>query len=286
LKNLPTLPCLFTLGNAACGFAAIVKVASYVHSGGDTQFLVQAAYLVLLAMLFDAVDGKIARMTKATSDFGGQLDSLADAISFGIAPAALVTMWNSKLLAGSETETFWAQVTWFFCLAYAMAALLRLARYNVENQHDEEAHVDFVGLPTPGAGGLVASLAIFLSYLSPPARNEVVGHLYTTFGQENVVSLLHFVQTMMPLLMIILAFLMVSSRIRYVHVLNKIFREKRTFDYFTYLIFSFVLIALVPQITLVFIFAGYVALGPVQYVVRYFRSKSVEEAPTEDGIAR
>ncbi len=286
MKNLSTLPCLFTLGNAACGFAAIVKVASFVHSGGDVQFLVQAAYLILLAMLFDAVDGKIARMTNATSDFGGQLDSLADAISFGVAPAALVTMWNSKLLAGSGPETFWAQVTWFFCLAYAMAALLRLARYNVENEHGDDSHMHFVGLPTPGAGGLVASLVIFLNYLSPPARNEVVGHLHQMFGGENMASLLHFAQTMMPLLMIILAFLMVSSRIRYVHVLNKIFKEKRTFDYFTYLIFTFVLIALIPQITLVFIFAGYVAMGPIQYAVGYFRSKSAEKAPTEDGIAR
>jgi CDP-diacylglycerol--serine O-phosphatidyltransferase len=285
VKNLSTLPCLFTLANAACGFAAIVKVASFVHTGDD-QFLVQAAYLILLAMVFDAVDGKIARMTKATSDFGGQLDSLADAISFGIAPAALVTMWNSKLLAGSQTETFWAQVTWFFCLAYALAALLRLARFNVENAQGEESHMHFVGLPTPGAGGLVASLVIFLNYLSAPARNEVVGALHTTFGGENVVNLLGFIQTMIPLLMIILAFLMVSSRIRYVHVLNKIFKEKRTFDYFTYLIFSFVLIALVPQITLVFIFAGYVALGPIQYAVSYFRSKSVEKTPTEDSIVR
>ena len=133
---------------------------------------------------------------------------------------------------------------------------------------------------------MIASLVIFLNYLSAPARNEIVGALHTTFGRENVISLLGFIQTMIPLLMIILAFLMVSSRVRYVHVLNKIFKEKRTFDYFTYLIFSFVLIALIPQITLVFIFAGYVALGPIQYAVCYFRSKSPEKAPAEDGTVR
>ena len=104
MKKLSVFPCLFTLGNAACGFAAIVKTASYLHSGGDTQFLLQAAYLILLAMVFDALDGKVARMTNAASDFGGQLDSLADAVSFGIAPAALVALWHSRLLAGSGTE--------------------------------------------------------------------------------------------------------------------------------------------------------------------------------------
>jgi phosphatidylserine synthase len=195
-------------------------------------------------------------------------------------------MWNSKLLA-APNETFWSQVTWFFCMVYAMAALLRLARFNVENEHGEKAHTDFTGLPAPGAGGLVASLVIFYHYLSPPATNEIVAAIYSTFGQENVVSFLGLLRIVMPLLMIILAFLMVSSRIHYVHVLNKLFREKRTFDYFTYLIFAFILVALVPQLALPFVFAIYVAIGPIQYAARYFREKaSAENMASEDSIAR
>lgn len=286
MKKLSMLPCLFTLGNAACGFIATIKAASYVYSS-DERFLVEAAYIILAAMLFDAFDGKVARMTKAASDFGGQLDSLADAVSFGIAPAALVAMWNSKLFAASASETFWAQMTWFFCLTYAMAALLRLARFNVEAEHGEKPHSHFTGLPTPGAGGLVAALVIFHSYLTPPARNEVVGAIYHAFGQETVVSLLSFVRIIMPLVMILLAFLMVSSRIHYVHVLNRLFREKRTFDYFTYVIFGLVLVALIPQLALVLVFAAYVGMGPVQLAARHFRAKAaIREIPGEDGATR
>jgi CDP-diacylglycerol--serine O-phosphatidyltransferase len=286
LKKLSILPCLFTLGNAACGFVATIRVASFVYSGNE-QYLVDAAYMILVAMLFDAFDGKLARMAKATSDFGAQLDSLADAVSFGIAPAALVAMWNSKLLAASATETFWAQMTWFFCLAYAMAALLRLARFNVEDETEGKTHTYFTGLPTPGAGGFIASLVIFHSYIAPPARNEVVGTLYYLLGQESIVSLRTFVYTVVPLVMIILAFLMVSSRIRYVHVLNKFFRGKKTFDYFTYLIFGLVLVALVRQLAFPFIFAAYVAAGPVQSAVNYFRSKATTvEIHSKDSFVR
>jgi CDP-diacylglycerol--serine O-phosphatidyltransferase len=274
---------MFTLGNAACGFIAIIRISSYVYSGGNMQYLLDAAYLILLAMIFDAFDGKVARITNAASDFGGQLDSLADAVSFGIAPAALVAMWNSKLLAASAQDMFWAQVTWLFCLTYAMAALLRLARFNVENDNDEKGHLDFTGLPTPGAAGMVASLVVFYHYLAPPPRNQVVAALHSVMGGgEAVVSLLNFVRTMMPLLMILLAFLMVSSRIRYAHVLNRFFREKKTFDYFTYLVFGVVLVALLREIALVFIFAGYVATGPVQLALNHFRSKTTQEAGSRE----
>ena len=280
MKKLPILPSLFTIGNAACGFIATIKAASYVYSG-DERFLMEAAYIILIGMLFDAFDGKVARMTKSTSDFGGQLDSLADAVTFGIAPAALVAMWNSRLLAASVAENFWAQLTWFFCLAYAMAALLRLARFNVEHENPEKPHTDFTGLPTPGAGGLVAALVIFHNYLTPPARNQVVGFIYYALGQENIVSFLGFIKTIMPLVMIILAFLMVSSRIHYVHVLNKIFKERKTFDYFTYVIFGFVLIALIPQIAIAAIFTSYVAMGPTLHTLSYFRSKPAVKSTDE-----
>lgn len=286
MRKLSMLPCTFTLGNAVCGFAAIIKTASFVKSG-DEMFLVDAAWLILAAMLFDAFDGKLARMTKATSDFGGQLDSLADMVSFGLAPAAMVVMWNSKLLAESAIETFWAQITWFFCLAYAVAAVLRLARFNVETEHDEERHMEFTGLPVPGAAGLVASLVIFRNYLTHPARNEVVAALHYYVGEENIISLMNFVRTTMPLLMIVLAFLMVSSRIRYLHVLNRLFRERKTFDYFTYLIFGGVLVALVPQLAFPFLFGAYVALGPIAMTARYFRSKAPaqKKVPGEDTVA-
>jgi len=237
-------------------------------------------------MLFDALDGKIARMTNAASDFGGQLDSLADVVSFGIAPAALVALWHSRLLAGSGAETLWAQMTWFFCLAYAMAALLRLARFNVENEPGEEAHLNFVGLPVPGAAGLVAAVIIFHDYLGIPAHNEVVAGIHNVFGEEAIIGILNFIRIIMPLMMIMLAFLMVSSRIRYAHVLNKFFRERKTFDYLTYLIFGFVLFALVPQLAILVVFIIYVGSGPVYFAVGYFRSKEpIAKVQSEDNLS-
>jgi CDP-diacylglycerol--serine O-phosphatidyltransferase len=266
------IPSLFTLGNAACGFAAIVKVGSFAMNPGNTEYLVSAAWFILLAMIFDSFDGKVARMTRAASDLGGQLDSLADAISFGIAPAVLVTIWNSKFLAQTQTETFWAKMTWFFCLAYVLAAILRLARFNVENKHDKEHHMSFVGLPTPGAAGFVASLVILQEYLiSQKARsaNELIAALS---GSETVVQFAKQIPTLLPLVMIILAFLMVSSRVRYVHVLNRLLHGKRTFDYFTYLLFAGILLILVDKIALVGAFLVYVLSGPVSYVVVSLRT--------------
>jgi CDP-diacylglycerol--serine O-phosphatidyltransferase len=265
------IPSLFTLGNAACGFAAVVKVGSFAMNPGNPEYLVTAAWFILLAMVFDSFDGKVARMTRATSDLGGQLDSLADALSFGIAPAVLVTIWNSKFFAQNSVETFWAKMTWFFCLTYALAAMLRLARFNVENRHDKEHHMSFVGLPTPGAGGLVASLVIVYNYFmsGKPSSSELI---QTLSSNDTLVQFSREIPSFLPLIMIILAFLMVSSRIRYVHVLNRLLRGRRTFDYFTYLLFAGILLILIKEIALVGAFLVYVLSGPVAYVVLHLRS--------------
>jgi CDP-diacylglycerol--serine O-phosphatidyltransferase len=271
MKKVQMIPSLFTLGNAACGFAAIVKVGSFAMNPGNTQYLVSAGWFILLAMVFDSFDGKVARMARATSDLGGQLDSLADAISFGVAPAVLVTIWNSKFFAQTPTETFLAKMTWFFCLTYALAAILRLARFNVENRHDKEHHMSFVGLPTPGAGGFVASLVILHNYLTngKASGNELIQALASN---ETMVQFAKQMPKFLPLVMIILAFLMVSSRIRYVHILNRLLRGRRTFDYFTYLLFAGILLILVEEIALVGAFLVYILSGPVAYVAIYLRS--------------
>ncbi|MCX7703003.1 MAG: CDP-alcohol phosphatidyltransferase family protein [Planctomycetota bacterium] len=275
MRKMAVLPSLFTLGNGACGFSAIVKVSAYLMSN-DENCLVTAAWLILAAMLFDAFDGGLARLTRASSDFGAQLDSLSDAISFGVAPAVTVVVWNSKFLATGKTEMFWAQVAWFFSLLYVMGAILRLARFNVENKPDVEHHMRFKGLPSPGAGGLVASLVILHGFLSNPQKSDFSQYLRNALGESVVNSVTSGIRNGLPLLMIILAFLMVSSRIHYAHLLNRFLRGKRTFDYLAYLVFVGSLAALVCEVALAVGFVVYVAYGPVIYLVDLVKGRKAE----------
>ena len=271
-SGLSVLPALFTLANGACGFAACVKVATFLlEKGQEGVWLVEAAWLIFAAMLFDAFDGTIARLTKSATDLGGELDSLCDAVSFGIAPALLVVMWNSKHLAQPGLATFWAQVTWFFCLLYVMAAILRLARFNVENAPDESHHQTFKGLPTPGAAGVVAGLVLFHYMLKNAAPGSLGAYIGSILGKNGVETLCRLIRNALPPLMVVLAFLMVSSRIRYFHAINRLMRGRRTFDYFTYIVFFVLLAALLRELALALIFCGYTLYGPVAYLVGLVR---------------
>ena len=117
--------------------------------------------LILLAMLFDAVDGQVARITRAVSDFGAQLDSLCDFVSFGLAPAILLVKMCPQF-------TYWHRdAIWCIAAVFACCAALRLARFNVETDSDDD-HTMFAGLPTPAAAAAIGSFAI----LSYSLRNE------------------------------------------------------------------------------------------------------------------
>lgn len=134
------LPSAFTTANIFCGFYAITSVWN-----GDLD---SAAKAIGIAIVLDGFDGRIARMMGATSKFGLQLDSLADAISFGVAPATLLWAWHLKGLG---------YLGWVAAFLYMICGVMRLARFNI--QSSEMKH--FLGLPIPAAAGLVASLAHF-----------------------------------------------------------------------------------------------------------------------------
>ncbi|MCX5683619.1 MAG: CDP-alcohol phosphatidyltransferase family protein, partial [Planctomycetota bacterium] len=175
LKRVSILASLFTLGNALCGFAAITLTTKALQVSDEAHTLFRdeikwAAYFIILAMIFDALDGRLARFARATSDFGGQLDSLADAISFGLAPAFLmnriVVEGLSDCLAPAGLVDL-LKAVWVCGAIYMGCALIRLARFNVENVHEEEAHMSFKGLPSPAAAGAVVSLIIVLANFWP-----------------------------------------------------------------------------------------------------------------------
>src|SRR3954470_16174547 len=211
IRAVAVLPTLFTLGNLICGFFAIVVLSrierpvsadvrptasiklsvkdlpdaakEFIDSDDPTHNLMLCGALILLAMLFDAVDGQVARNTRATSDFGAQLDSLCDLVSFGLAPAILLVKMCPEFTYSHR------DIVWSVAAVFACCAALRLARFNVETDSDDE-HTMFAGLPTPAAAATIASFAI----LSYALRNEVA-----VVTHENFIKYDWWMQRLLPM---------------------------------------------------------------------------------------
>jgi len=181
------LPNLMTAGNLFCGFIAIVQVFQGMLAPEEIhRHYYIAIGLILGACVFDLLDGRVARMGNRISPFGREFDSLADLISFGVAPALLV---YDIVLAGLSDR-----VGWMIAFAYLLAGAMRLARFNVMAESSKEkGSGDFVGLPIPAAAGMIVSLTLFLLWLDEGQRE---------IGRWKYV---------LPLLMLLLSYLMASS---------------------------------------------------------------------------
>lgn len=151
-KSLFILPNLFTLSSVLCGFYAIL-IATAEQASDDAFY--RSALLIVFAMFFDTIDGRVARLTKTQSAVGVQLDSLADVISFGVAPGVLVYRWSLH-----ELDTLGILV----CFAYIACGTIRLARFNVLTMGDQGAPKKpgkyILGLPIPAAAGILVSLVV------------------------------------------------------------------------------------------------------------------------------
>ena len=260
LKYITVLPSLVTILNGVCGFAAIAFASKGAAAGINhfsyhkltLPYFAIAGYMVLLAMIADVLDGRLARMSKNTSSFGGQLDSLCDIISFGVAPAFLMLKVLEYKLSGFAEQNlsfanFLQRFIWLAAAAYISCAAIRLARFNVENEEDESAHMSFIGLPTPAAAGVVVSIVIFhqetlleLSASGTPAY----------FICENAIIYA------LPLLVLGVAVLMVS-RIRYPHILNQYIKGKKPFAHLIRALLFLGLIIWSRQVALVLIFCSF-----------------------------
>lgn len=161
---------MFTLANGICGFSAIVAAAASANPANSASIcLIWSVGLILLAMLFDAVDGWVARKMGTTSDIGAQLDSLCDAVSFGVAPAFI--MFNA-CTGGAPIALLWI-VGAFYC----GCAIFRLARFNVQTEdHCAESHRWFTGLPSPAAAALVLFM-VTMRICLPPESNQVASQV-------------------------------------------------------------------------------------------------------------
>ncbi len=293
LKYITILPSLVTIINGACGFAAI-SFASQAMSSETGQFsyhrivvsyFSMACYMVLLAMVADMLDGRLARMSQSTSSFGGQLDSLSDIVSFGVAPAfIMLKIIDDKLSILNDASpvliTFLERFIWLMGAVYMSCAAIRLARFNVENEEDESAHMSFVGLPTPAAAGVIISIVIFHRdavphILTNPSRGWAEGGLVNFLLDDLIIYIL-------PIIALSLAILMVS-RIRYPHVVNQFVRGKKPFAHLIWAVLFIAFILWSPQIALVLIFCGFAISGLAKWA--YCRFLKRGQQITEDSTA-
>jgi CDP-diacylglycerol--serine O-phosphatidyltransferase len=170
-KGMYILPSLFTSGNMAAGFYAILEV---VHASAATSWhLDNAAKAIGFAVLFDGLDGRVARMTGTSSEFGKELDSLADVITFGVAPAMLAWTWGFHLMpAVALTEWNWniklTQLGAIAAFLFLMAGASRLARFNITTNPQPSnpgrpGKKYFVGMPIPAGAGVIAAVVHFQS---------------------------------------------------------------------------------------------------------------------------
>src|SRR6266480_3006089 len=152
------LPNLLTAGNLFCGFVALTKIVEADISTGDFTDIKVAMVFILAACIFDLFDGRVARLGGHESPFGREFDSLADLISFGVAPAFLVHRVVLKDVSIKHPE-----IGWFIASIYLICGAFRLARFNcLSTQPARPGHKDFLGFPIPSAAGLVASLTLLI----------------------------------------------------------------------------------------------------------------------------
>ena len=272
LKTVAMLPSMITLINGICGFVAIGLLAR------GPEYFNMASYLIFYAMIADALDGRVARISQTTSSFGGQLDSMCDVISFGAAPAfmmlSVVQAHRAELIGPVETMLgdFFNRFIWVTALAYLSCALIRLARFNVENEEDESAHMAFTGLPSPAAGGVVAAVVMLSRHLAAdPAfdgvlfRGIYLGLLYA----------LPFITLSTGLLMV--------SRIRYLHVFNYLLRGSKPLRYLYVALFIMGMIAICGlPLSLVLTFGAFAYSGPIRWTWRKVRHAKVLPAALHD----
>ncbi|MFH0959456.1 MAG: CDP-diacylglycerol--serine O-phosphatidyltransferase [Pseudomonadota bacterium] len=245
-KGIFILPSLLTLTSVFFSFYALILAIK-------GQFLLSGV-LILVAGFFDGIDGKVARLTKTSTKFGVELDSLADVISFGVAPAILFYTWVLEP---------YGRLGWVVCFVYVACGALRLARFNVQTNVIDPKR--FNGLPIPAAAVMLATCVIFFENLEIKAEN------YSIF---------------LLILTTLLSFLMVSSVKFHAFKDLTIVREK-PFSSTVGFVMLMSLIAIAPFVVPFILCAAYVISGPIMTGVRYFGArKTAKSSPVSGPISR
>ncbi len=233
-RGIFLLPSLLTLSAMMAGFYSIIQSVKY-HETGDLLSLRYACLVILLAMILDGLDGRVARLTQTQSDFGAQLDSLSDMVSFGFAPGFLI--YYSCL-----NEVSLGRLTWLVCFALPACVALRLARFNSQDENINKVY--FRGLPSPIGAGVVACYFWLIS-IEPWMQHQ----FYFWIG----------------LLVSLPIALLEVSRLRYRSFKDFDVRERVSFVVLLSLLALLVLVVLFPSLVLLIIFLVYVLSGPMSY---------------------
>jgi CDP-diacylglycerol--serine O-phosphatidyltransferase len=251
-KGIYILPNLFTTGNLFCGFYAIISVFQ--------EKFEYAAYAIILASVFDVLDGIVARLSGAASKFGVQYDSLADLVSFGVAPALLAFSWALRP---------YGKFGWLAAFLFVACGALRLARYNVLAASGETKY--FKGLPIPAAASMIA-VTILLYF-----------ELIETGGVKDIIILV---------MIYTLAFLMVSN-IRYFSLKELGLATRKPLSSFVFVLLSVIVVAIViamaPALMLFCSVLFYVLAGPTRMVLAWHKKRvlrKMEPIPEEDLVIR
>jgi CDP-diacylglycerol--serine O-phosphatidyltransferase len=271
IRSVYFLPSLATLGNAVSGFGAMYVAAMDAPGLGPqrdsvTNYLMNhrfsaAAYLIFFAMLFDALDGRLARFARHTTDFGGQLDSLADVVSFGAAPAFLaIRLFKFE---GPDVGVQLGRLVWAIGAMYLSCAAVRLARFNVSNEHGEQHHYSFLGLPSPGAAGAVAALILMQQELARVAREN-----NAMFAPLSRICI-----WILPVVVLATGLLMVSH-LRYPHLVNRYLRGRRSIGRLMLVVAIVLMLVVAHQYTLGIGTLAFAAWGPIAWIAWQVRKRS------------
>jgi CDP-diacylglycerol--serine O-phosphatidyltransferase len=259
-KGIYILPSLFTCGNMAFGILSVM-------SSIDGLFI-QAAWLLTFALGCDILDGRIARMTHTTSDFGLQLDSLSDLVSFGVAPAMMIYMLVLKDMK---------KIGIAIAVLYVLCSALRLARYNVMALKGISFD-NFKGLPTPASAGVFISFVLSYELLGP----EGTGLDFKTIPilMQNMPAFFK----AMPVIMVALSFLMVSN-IPYYSFKHLHLTRTRTIRFLVMLIVIAILIFVFPQNIFFIIFVTYTLSGFIMLISQSIKKRKKKQN-NDDGAVR
>ncbi len=240
-RGLFVLPTLFTVGNLFCGYLSI-----WCSIRGTFEV---AAYLIIAAAVLDALDGRIARLTNSASEFGEEYDSLADLVSFGVAPAVLAYSWGLS---------DFSRLGWLASFLFVVCGSMRLARFNIQTHIVDKKY--FIGLPIPAAAGTVSTLV-----LATP--EPLVDRVWMT-------GLLA--------LTVVLSYLMIST-IRYRSFKDLDLKRRRPLWVLPLIAVVFVVIAFRPTLSLLALTLAFAASGPVAKLAGFFRRK---HAGTQEAAPR
>jgi CDP-diacylglycerol--serine O-phosphatidyltransferase len=262
LPKIHFWPNLMTAGNLFCGLYAMLLILKLPHLEDDAELArqtISAIGLILGACVFDMLDGRIARAIGEESPFGREFDSLADIVSFGVAPALLM---HHVVLDSMDNE----RAGWIIAFFYVLCGAIRLARFNcLAAMASGKPSRDFTGCPIPAAAGVIASVTLLLIDPKAKARD------FFELGAWKWV---------LPGLMILLSFLMVS-KLRYPSFKGLSWKTKRSVPYFIAVVFVVVLITRLPYVMPSVLFVGYLFYGLIRPWVKREWRREIEEDPDE-----